>query len=183
MITLVLIFYGFQITAVGCKRFGWNTKVAKQRIDNKDHFGKKTIVYWILYIPAANHQDFFIRISPHIIPNFLYKVPLKYRTYTVKYPDGTQEVKFWPEINKNLPPVDVRKGWKNSRKQLSDWVFKKCESLTPEEKLSSLQIWKKVNKQPRLTTGWYNVAFEIHGQWYTVNITKARNLIEQEKGE
>ena len=134
-----------------------------------------------------NRQDFFSRIYPHMIPHFFYKLPVQFRTYTVKHPDGTKEVKFWPQINKNLPPkVHVRKDrkqWQNSRKELRDWVLKKCESLTtPENKLSSLQIWKKLNSKPR-SPYWSPVAFELDGQWYSVDVKKARNLIEEEKGQ
>jgi len=85
-----------------------------------------------------------------------------------------------------------RKQWQNSRKELRDWVFKECESLTtPQEKLDNLQIWKKLSSKPRLPY-WSPVAFELDGQWYSVDlgkvcqdldITKARNLIKDEKGE
>ena len=119
-----------------------------------------------------------------MIPHFFYKLPVQFRTYTVKHTDGTKEVKFWPQINKNLPPkVHVpknRQEWKNSRKELRDWVFKKCENVTtPEEKLASLKIWKKLSSKPR-SPYWNPVAFEWKGQWYSVDVTRARNLIKEE---
>jgi len=169
-------------------RFDWKTTVRKKRQNGPTKkWGKKTELSWELTIPVANRQDFFSRIYPHIIPHFFYKLPVKFRTYTVKYKDGTKKVKFWPQINKNLPPkVHVRKDrkqWQNSRKELRDWVFKECESLTtPQEKLDNLQIWKKLSSKPRLPY-WSPVAFELDGQWYSVDITKARNLIKDEKGE
>ena len=73
-----------------------------------------------------------------------------------------------------------RQEWKNSRKEFRDWVFKKCENVTtPEEKLASLKIWKKLNSKPR-SPYWSPVAFEVDGQWYSVDVKKARNLIEEE---
>ena len=167
------------------KRFGWKTKVAKRKTKNDtDRSGKKTSVDWIIFIPADNHQDFFTRISPHVIPHFFYKLRAQFRTYTVKHTDGTKEVKFWPQINKNLPPkVHVpknRQEWKNSRKELRDWVFKKCENVTtPEEKLASLKIWKKLSSKPR-SSYWNPVTFEWKGQWHSVDVTRARNLIKEE---
>ena len=79
--------------------------------------------------------------------------------------------------------------------QLRDWVFNKCENgTTPEEKLASLKIWKKLNSKPR-SPHWSPVAFEtkgsereafesfasereafeVDGQWYSVDVKKARN--------
>lgn len=167
------------------KRFSWKTKVRKKRQKNPTKkWGKKTTLYWELTIPVANRQDFFTRIYPHVIPHFFYKLPVQFRTYTVKHTDGTKEVKFWPQINKSLPPkVHVpknRQELKNSRKEFRDWVFKKCENVTtPEEKLASLKIWKKLNSKPR-SPYWSPVAFEVDGQWYSVDVKKARNLIEEE---
>ena len=169
-------------------RFDWKTTVRKKRQNNATKkWGKKTNLSWELTIPADNRQDFFTRIYPHVIPHFFYKLPVQFRTYTVKHTDGTKEVKFWPQINKNLPSkVHVRKDrkqWQNSRKELRDWVFKECKSLTtPEKKISSLQIWKKLNSKPR-SPYWSPVAFELDGQWYSVDVKKARNLIEEEKGQ
>ena len=90
--------------------------------------------------------------------------------------------------------------------QLRDWVFKKCENVTtPEEKLASLKpsvlnwvaslpnlkIWKKLNSKPCSpywspvafeTFGSERAAFEVDGQWYSVDVTRARNLIKEEMG-
>ena len=56
-------------------RFGWNTHVRKKREKNPSgKFGKKTSLSWQIYIPKNDRQDFFTRISPHIIPHFSYWV-------------------------------------------------------------------------------------------------------------
>ena len=131
-------------------RFGWKTKVRKKRQNNfTKKWGEKTTLSWELTIPAANQQDFFTRISPYVIPNFFYKLPVP----------------------------------KDSRKELRDWVFKKCENITtPEEKLASLKIWKKLKQKPR-STYWTPLAFKVNGQWYSVDVKKSWNLIEEEKGQ
>ena len=104
MIIPVVTFYGFQTPHKG-DRFDWKTTVRKKRQNNPTKkWGKKTNLSWELTIPADNRQDFFTLISPHVIPHFFYKLPVQFRTYTVKHTDGTKEVKFWPQINKNLSP-------------------------------------------------------------------------------